>query len=761
MGYAVVEVAIPVPGRCVFSYRLPEALRDRAVPGSRVLVPFRRSRTVGFVVSAPETELLPTAALENVIEMPDESPVLSGELLELTRWAASYYLCSWGEMLRSAVPGGSALRRRVRVKRTPAGLAEAESLLPGADDARSRLLKRLAKAPPAGLERASLVARAGRGGSGVLARLVASGLAELAPEDPQAVTLLGTGKARALASSDLSLGDSTAPGDGNDTNRSTPPDLTGEQGAAVEAILATLDEPIPAPFLLHGVTGSGKTEVYLAAIAEVLRRGRSAIYLVPEIGLTPMLHERIRERFGDRVAALHSGLTPAERRREWGRIQRAEATVVLGPRSAVFAPVAHLGVIVVDEEQDPAYKQQDTPRYHGRDVALVRARMAGAVAILGTATPSLESWRNARTGKYRHLRLTRRVAGRALPSIELVDMREEFRRTGEPAVLSERLLAALSARRERGEQAVILINRRGWAPFLLCRSCGRTVECRHCAVSMALHATDDSLRCHWCGQRRRRPVLCPGCRSEHLQPMGAGTQQVERDLRHHLPNARIARMDSDTVRGRSAHRRILESFDRQELDVLVGTQMVAKGHDFPNVTLVGVLLTDAVLGMPDFRAAERTYQLLTQVAGRSGRGDLPGEVIVQTCRSDHYAVSTAARGDEDAFYDREMAARRALRFPPFQVMAQIIARGSRAEKAEESARRAAKALVRLGGGRVQVLGPAPAPIARLKGRFRYQVIARAVARRRLGAALQGLMAEAESEGFGRDLVIDVDPVALL
>ena len=743
MGDAVVEVAVPVSGRSVFSYRLPEALRPRAGPGCRALVPFRRAPTLGVIVSPPEPagEL---AGLESVVALPDEEPALSAELLELTRWAASYYLCSWGEMLRTAVPSAGTLRRSVRLVATAEGAAEAASLLPGATDPRSRLLRALAAAPVAGVERAALARRAGRGGAALVGRLVASNLARVVAEEV---------RAGALAASTAAAS--------RPAGTAVPPPLNAEQDDAVGAILPALDEPQPQPFLLHGVTGSGKTEICLRVIDACLRRGRGAIYLVPEIGLTPLLHETIRARFGDQAVALHSRQSPAERRRAWARLHRGEARIALGPRSAVFAPVAGLGAIVVDEEQDASYKQQDPPRYNGRDLALVRARMAGAVAILATATPSLESWRNARTGRFRALRLRHRAAGASLPSVAIVDMREEFRRTGEAAVLSEPLRVALVARRERAEQSVVLVNRRGWAPFLLCRACGQTVTCSHCAVSMTLHATDDSLRCHWCGRRRRRMPLCPACASEHLEAVGEGTQRVEEELRALLPTARVARMDSDTVRGGAAPARLLAAFARGEFDVLVGTQMVAKGHDFPRVTLVGVLLTDSVLGMPDFRAAERTYQLLTQVAGRSGRGQVAGEVLVQTCRAEHYAVRTAADGDEEAFYEREMTARRALRFPPFHHLAQIVARAARAEAAEEAARRAAEALKRLGGGRLGVLGPAPAPIPRLAGRYRFQVIVRAVARRRLGEALAALVAEADSEGFGRSLSIDVDPVALL
>jgi primosomal protein N' (replication factor Y) len=529
-------------------------------------------------------------------------------------------------------------------------------------------------------------------------------------------------------------------------------------------VLAAFTEESPRPVLLHGVTGSGKTEIYLRAVAACLEKGRGALYLVPEIGLTPLLARLIRSRFSDQVAVLHSALSAGERRAEWHRLQSGQARVALGPRSAVFAPVRDLGLVVVDEEQDPSYKQEESPRYNGRDLALVRARQRGSVVILGTATPSLETWRNARTGKYHLLELPERIGSRPLPRVELVDLREELRETGEVRVLSRRLVTALRERLSRGEQAIVLINRRGYAPFILCRSCGQTVGCKSCSVSLVLHGTaggEESLRCHYCGARRRRPVLCPACRSEHLQPVGEGTERVEKHLRRELPGVCLERMDSDTVRGRAAHERILTAFERGEISLLVGTQMVAKGHDFPGVTLVGVLLADGVLGMPDFRAAERTWQLLTQVAGRAGRGDAPGEVIIQAVRPDHYAIAAAAAHDAIEFYDKELRIRRLMRAPPFTYLAQVLARASTLERAADAAARAARAIRAHGGGRVQVLGPAAAPIARLRGSYRVQLFARATSRRRLGAALGAMLAEAEHERFDRYLTVDVDPLTLL
>jgi len=766
----LVQVALAGAGRRTYTYRVPEPLAERTLPGCRVVVPVGRSRAVGFVVArSGESGAGPggghgdldvprgkgpaalRSVLRDVIEAPDTFPVLTPEILALTRWASGYYLCSWGEMILAAVPGSLlGPRRAVSVRITAEGRREVESLLPVAAGVRERLLRALsaAKGP---LSRSVLLRRGGRGAGAVLDRLASSGLVEILERASAgqggAAPRRSRGRASSARAGDISPG--------------VPHERTSEQQACVAAITAAFEEKAPTPFLLQGVTGSGKTEVYLGAVAECLDRGKGAIYMVPEIGLTPLLGRLIRSRFGDRVAVLHSGLSAGERRREWERLRSGEARVVLGPRSSVFAPLPRLGLVVVDEEQDASYKQTDSPRYNGRDLGLVRAQEAGAVAVLGSATPSLESWQRARTGKYRLLSLPSRIGGRPLPRVQVVDLREEFKRTGEIPVISERLAQALRERVDRAEQAVVLINRRGWAPIILCRSCGETVGCRRCSVSMVLHRAEGWLRCHCCGSRKKPPVLCPSCLSEYLEPVGFGSERAEAELRRELPEARIARMDSDTVRGRSAHERILLAFERGAYDVLMGTQMVAKGHDFPGVTLVGVLLTDSTLGLPDFRAAERTWQLLTQVAGRAGRGETPGEVIVQTARPDHYAVASAITQDARAFYEVELRARRALRYPPFTVLAQVLARSRKLERASEMARRVAEAVRRFGAGRVQVLGPAPAPIARRRGEYRIQVLARAASRKRLIGALGAMLDRAEEEGFARSLIVDVDPVSLL
>ena len=537
------------------------------------------------------------------------------------------------------------------------------------------------------------------------------------------------------------------------------PLLTGPQERAAGAIVSAIDAGAGGVFLLWGVTGSGKTEVYFAAARRALDRGRGAIFLVPEIGLTPLFMRRVRERFGEQVALFHSRLNPLERRLAWERVRRGEAPLVVGPRSALFAPLERPGLIVVDEEHDPSYKQEETPRYNARDMALVRARMEEATVVLGSATPSVESWQASRSGKYFLLTLEERIAERPMPPVEIIDMRREFQERGEPVVVSSRLVKALDEALGRGEQGIVLLNRRGYAAFALCRACGETVGCPQCSVSLVYHRSDETLRCHYCGHRRRRPKLCERCGSEHLVFQGEGTERVVRHLEKELPRARIARLDRDTARLRGAHERILAAFESGESDILVGTQMVAKGHDFPKVTVVGVLAADLVLGFPDFRAAERTFQLLTQGAGR---GDRPGVVLAQAYRTEHYALQTASRHDAAAFFEKEIEYRRMLAYPPFTSLVAVTVSGKDIGKTAERAHDVAARFERHGEGRIRVLGPAIAPIARVRGLYRMQVLLKGRARRRLGAALRKTLDELAAEKGGiRDLIVDVDPLQLL
>jgi primosomal protein N' (replication factor Y) (superfamily II helicase) len=538
--------------------------------------------------------------------------------------------------------------------------------------------------------------------------------------------------------------------------------------------LATLTGALGAfhTFLLFGVTGSGKTAVYLAAMQRALDRGLASILLVPEIGLTPQMAGLLDQAFGQRVALLHSALTPEERSEQWRRIRRGDAPIIVGTRSAIFAPAPNLGLILVDEEQDQSYKQEETPRYNARDVAVMRAKLAGAVAVLGSATPSLETWQNAASGKYAKIELAERVMNRPLPDVELVDMRHEFQETGTEQLFSRSLIEQTKAALERGEQALILLNRRGYSFAVMCRACGEKLECQNCAIALTHHKapSEDAdlaragqrLECHYCGYKRTVPARCPKCESEHLYYLGAGSQQGEERLTEIFPFARIGRMDRDTVRGRYDLEHLLARLHSGEINLLVGTQMIAKGHDIHGVTLVGVVGCDHALSMPDFRAAERVFQLMTQVSGRAGRGDLPGRVVVQTYYPDHYAILAATAHDYKTFAERELKYRRWMHYPPFGALANVLVQSQKLEEAAGWSALLGKWLQKAAIEGVRVLGPCTAPIARIKGVYRFHMILKSATRKALNEALRGLLAYAAAEDVPRrNVIVDVDALRLM
>jgi primosomal protein N' (replication factor Y) len=543
----------------------------------------------------------------------------------------------------------------------------------------------------------------------------------------------------------------------------TPPSniLNVDQERELAVIRGWLDAGAFTAGLLYGVTGSGKTEVYLNAVEEVLARNQTALILVPEIALTLWVGRLCRAKFGAGVAVLHSALAEVERAREWWRVRRGEARVVVGTRSAVFAPVENLGLIVVDEEQEASYKQEETPRYHGRDVAVVRAKLEGAVVLLGSATPSLESFQNARNGKYQLLQLDSRVENRPLAPVEIVDLREDFKTTHNTGPISSKLNKAIAARLAEGTQSLILINRRGYSWSVICRSCGISVQCENCSISLTYHKQRQRLECHYCGFSRRVPDVCPKCNSEHVYFFGAGAEQLEEKLREKFPEAKIARLDRDSVRTKSAYQQVLGDFATGKIDILVGTQMVAKGHDFQRVTLVGVISADSQLSLPDFRAAERTFQLLTQVAGRAGRGGLPGEVLVETYYPEHYAIQLAARQDYLTFFEREVQFRRLLHYPPFTALASILVRDTKIENAIRWSRQLSAFLAPMESRGVKVLGPAAAPLARLKREYRFQFLLKAPKRAQLTRAVSELLAFSEEKEIPQKAVlVDIDPLSL-
>jgi primosomal protein N' (replication factor Y) (superfamily II helicase) len=539
--------------------------------------------------------------------------------------------------------------------------------------------------------------------------------------------------------------------------------LTSPQTKALRSIEGSMKEQRFASFLLHGVTGSGKTEVYLRAMRAALESGGGAIMLVPEIALTPILSRRLRAHFGDQIAIFHSSLSKGERFDEWSRLRRGEARVVLGTRSAIFAPVQNLRLIVIDEEHDTSYRQEESPFYNARDTAIVRAQKESAVVVLGSATPSLESFHNAESGKYEYLHLPDRVANRPLAQAQLIDMREVFARRKKPAVFSEELLQAIEETHARGEQTIILLNRRGYSSFILCRSCGESINCPNCDVTLTYHRGDRTLVCHYCNHRQLAPSQCPVCDSKYIYYVGEGTEQIEELLRKRFPKLRIGRIDRDTKSRRHAFEKTLLDFGKGEIDLLVGTQMLAKGHDFPNVTLVGVVSVDAGLALPDFRAAERAFQLITQVAGRAGRGDLPGRVLIQTYHPHHYALRHAQAQDYRGFYDEEIRHRRNHGYPPFVALALLLCRHKDSARALGTAQQLKHALAEANRDHaVRILGPAPAPFARLRGEHRIQLLVKSRSRKQMRAVIDQAMAAMEKAGQDlRSVTLEIDPVSMM
>jgi len=806
--YLYCDVSLPVPLDQPFTYALPETLRHRVQPGSRVLVPFGPRKLTGVILCCHDER--PAVAAREALRLIDAQPVLGPELLALGRWIAGYYCAPLGEVLRGMLPLASEIRRGKIWSLTDAGRDAARQLLldSAPDDPVAQILRMLEKRPLSAaylakaLPLADKALRSLERKAFIVAEQVqterdplrapaerlrvelgnAAGLAggepklnkaerelraflELHPGSHNLRELEGTVRnaspsARSLARKGLvtlraeNVAANTGP-------IRAPHTLNQAQQAAFDRILEAIRAACFHTFLLHGVTGSGKTEVYLNAIEATLAESRGALLLVPEIALTPAMAGQFFTRFGDRVAILHSAFTDVERSEQWRRIRSGAASVVVGTRSGVFAPVRNLGLIVVDEEHDGSYKQEETPRYNGRDIAIVRAQAANACVVLGSATPSLESRYNAERGKYTMLELPGRIEARPMPAVELIDMRQEFLETRKQATFSRKLIDAIGQRLENGEQTIVLLNRRGFSSFVACRACGERIQCLNCSVTLTYHKRDRRLLCHYCGYAEKVPSVCPKCASEHIYFLGLGSERVEEELHHSFPAARIARLDRDTVTGKRQYETILHDFREGNYDLLVGTQMIAKGHDIPNVTLVGVVSADVGLGMPDFRAAERTFQLLTQVAGRAGRGCVPGIVLIQTINPDHYAVRMAAAQDYQAFYEKELNFRRMMHYPPFSAMANVLVRS---EKQEMAMRMSSELGVLLmpPPEKLRIMGPAAAPVPRLKSEYRYQFLVKAASRKALNELLQSIRAFAFSHKWpATALVIDVDPLTLM
>ena len=816
------QVALPVPLRSTFTYAVPESLQEEDLIGRRVVVPFRNRPMVG-VVLAVANRAPGVKRVKEVASLLDSIPALTPELIELGNWISRYYLAPVGEVFRSMLPPEIELRHDREYRLTAAGrvyllelgATEEKTDTESAEFALLKFMNEEAEAtvPPEGHEEgrgvpSARVARF-RGGESLAEALVrrecltacevlrsrktrqqkivawnpanAQALENPAEEKVREVLTatrgplpmkLLTAQAQVTSAAVARLEKRghllvweeplTSEEDPWETDFTPPANvLNPEQNLALQEIWRWLLAGKFEAALLHGVTGSGKTEVYLSAIEAALSRGKTALVLVPEIALTLWVGRLVRARFGAGVAVLHSALPEIERAREWWRVRRGEARVVVGTRSAVFAPLENLGLIIVDEEQESSYKQEETPRYHGRDTAVYRARLAGAVALLGSATPSLETFHNARSGKYHLLELTSRVANRPLAQVRIVDLREEFRRHKRPTPVSETLRAAIALRLEEGTQAMVLINRRGYSWSLLCRSCGAMVQCRNCSIALTYHKNRQRLECHYCGYSIRPPKDCPKCRSEHMYFVGDGAERVEEYLRQEFSRARIERLDRDTVRTKRAFQQVLGAFAAGRIDVLVGTQMVAKGHDFQRVTLVGVVAADLALGRPDFRAAERAFQLLTQVAGRAGRGELSGEVLVETYYPEHYAIELAARQDYISFYEKEAHFRKMLHYPPFSSLANVLVRDRKIENAIRWSRALAGYFAPFEERGVKILGPAAAPLARLRQEYRFQFVLKASQRSELSKALGGCLEFCAAREIPENaILVDVDPTSL-
>jgi primosomal protein N' (replication factor Y) (superfamily II helicase) len=809
------NVALPVPLRTTFTYAIPESLRGQVQPGTRVLVPFRKKSIVGLIVertdSAPDD-----TKIREVHKSIDPIPALTPKLIELGQWIASYYLAPIGEVFRAMLPPVTELSLKRHIVLTEAGRSFAHKLQAGTtltdlEPTEGEFLQKLshkkgeislAAGSKLGITQESLqrLQRRGyleiretmQGRKRKMQHVVAwkgkdAATEKLGEKEERIRILLETERgplpmphllklaqvSRALIERMLRDGlleaweEPIDPVEDPFDTGYTPPahTLNETQESAFAAIRARFELGEFGVQLLHGVTGSGKTEVYLRSVQDTLARGKTAIILVPEIALTLWIGRQCRAWFGARfegVAVLHSALSDVERAQEWWRVRNGAARVVVGTRSAIFAPLENLGLVIVDEEQENSYKQEETPRYHGRDVAIVRAKLENALALLGSATPSLETYHHAANGKYELLTMASRVENRNLAAVEIVDLRTDFQQTQKASPISQTLHAGIAECLQFQTQALILINRRGYSWSVLCRSCGASVQCVNCSISMTYHKSRNRLECHYCGSIQPVPKVCPKCESKYVYFFGEGSEHLEERLRKDFPGARIARLDRDTARTKQQYQETLGAFASGALDILVGTQMLAKGHDFQRVTLVGVVSADSSLSLPDFRAAERTFQLLTQVAGRAGRGELPGRVLIQTYYPEHYAVQDAVKQDYVSFFERELHFRRMMMYPPFTSLANVILRDTNLERAIRYSRKLSEYFSPYDGKGVRILGPASAPLARLKKEHRYQFLLKSPKKSLLTKILSGALTFCDKNEIPQTAVlVDMDPLTLL
>ena len=751
-------ILVPSSHRDPLIYHLPDSLSANLKPGTRVLVPLQKRRVTGIVLNVVNES--PHSEAKDIGEVLDDQPIVDAQLLKLAHWIAQYYLASLGDVLATMLPPNSR-----RDSKRLAKLLQSDAIAD--DELEGAILQELSKRKGKVSVKTLTGLFAGRRIERALAKLEACGVISITEhlakirrrKSPYPLT----------AASDMNVTITLA--------------LNAEQALAVNSVTARIDQGGFETFLLHGITGSGKTEVYLRAMGHARACGQRSIILIPEISLTPQLLDQMHRHFPGRVGILHSALTGADRWAQWWRILRGEVDVVVGARSAVFAPLPNLGLIIVDEEHDSSYKQEEGLRYNGRDVAVVRAKQLGCPIILGSATPALESYENCRQGRYKLLELTQRIEQRPLPIVETIDMRHQFvkppalethvdsaqikvRKAAKPRLMAESFIAAIKQNFLDKRQTLIFLNRRGFANFLQCSLCGHVWHCPHCSVTLTVHLRRRMLACHHCDFRRTMSEICPECKNPSLTPVGIGTEQIEETLQKLVPEARVARMDRDTTSKRGSQEDLIRRWERGDIDILVGTQMITKGHDVAGVTLVGALSADLSLNLPDFRAAERTFQLLSQVAGRAGRGSDPGHVVIQTYSPDHYAIQHLPNHDYKGFFAVEREFRRALNYPPFARLINLRFDGPRADEVEKCAKTVAAQLRQVQAQDakynmgIEVLGPAPAPIEKLRNRYRWQLLLKG----RSSATLlefanhaRGLLPDAR----GKRLQIDVDPYSML
>jgi len=804
----IVEVAVALPVSKTFHYRIPEKMSGSLQVGMRVLVPFKGRKVTGFTIGlldSPPKEI--EEKLLEVEDLLDELPLIDPQMLRFYRWIADYYLYPLGEVIKTGLPPGLHLKSELILTLTQEGM---EYLAQGGLDAIQQKifveiekcgkvsLKRMLKIFPGEVTKSQLFSwkRKGllnihgavegkeikpkfekvvqyRGGepvqpisrkqAGILKWMEEKGevsyseLGKIFKSPSKAIRSLEVKSLISISNREVCRDLSVQP----ELKSYPKPELTSDQEKVLIEILKGIHSKRFSPFLIHGVTGSGKTEIYLRAIEEVLNQGKEAIVLVPEISLTPQFLSRFRDRFGGNLALLHSGLGKGERYDQWRKIWKGDVKIAFGARSAIFAPLKNVGIIIVDEEHDPSYKQEEKLKYHARDLAVVRAKQNEATLLLGSATPSLESFYNAEKGKFHLLSLPERIEGKPMPRVELVDMKRER------GLLSEKMRLALQKSIEEKKQSLLFLNRRGFANFILCPDCGLTFKCPNCSVTLTYHLRDRSLQCHYCDYRIPAPGDCPQCEGHRLRGMGIGTERLEQEIRTLFPETQVGRMDHDTTTRRRSHQQILKRLESGKIDVLVGTQMIVKGHDFPNVTFVGVVSADTSLHFPDFRSSERTFQLLTQVAGRAGRGKALGEVVIQTFNPDHYSILKAKDHDFIGFYQEEIQFRRALEYPPFSRLINFRLVGNSEKRTKviaEEMGRIGQSLLKKGYRKgIEILGPSTAPFGKMRGKFRWQMLAKGKSVRLLHQFAQELAIrlEEEAKGKGVNLDIDVDPVFIL